>query len=113
VGAGVWPPADFVYKPNTDDMRDAPARQLLEALWADGASVAAYDPKAAEEAERLYPEALADGRRILAATKEEATEGADALVICTEWKRYRYAGLRLHGPQLRSVGSSPAPQADL
>jgi UDP-glucose 6-dehydrogenase len=77
------------------------------------ASVAAYDPKAAEEAERLYPEALADGRLILAATKEEATEGAEALVICTEWKRYRYAGLRLHGPQLRSVGSSPAPQADL
>ena len=75
-------------KPNTDDMRDAPSRQLLEALWADGASVAAYDPKAAEEAERLYPEALADGRLILAATKEEATEGADALVICTEWKRF-------------------------
>ena len=50
--------------------------------------MAAYDPKAAEEAERLYPEALADGRLILAATKEEATEGADALVICTEWKRF-------------------------
>jgi UDPglucose 6-dehydrogenase len=36
-------------------------------------------------------------------------KAADALVICTEWKRYRYAGLRLHGPQFRSVGSSPAP----
>ena len=46
-------------------MGDAPSRQLLEALWAVGASVAAYDPKAAEEAERLYPEALADGRLIL------------------------------------------------
>ena len=75
-------------------------------FWADGA-------KAAEEAERLYPKALADGRLILAATKEEATEGADALVICTDWKRYRCAGLRLQGPQLRSVGSRPAPQADL
>ena len=50
--------------------------------------MAAYDPKAAAEAERLYPEALADGRLILAGTKEEATEGADALVICTEWKRF-------------------------
>ena len=50
--------------------------------------MAAYDPKAAAEAERLYSEALADGRLILAGTKEEATEGADALVICTEWKRF-------------------------
>ncbi len=49
----------------------------------------------------------------LLATKEEATEGADPLVICTEWKRYRCAGLRLEGPQFRSVGISPAPQADL
>ena len=81
----VW---GLAFKPNTDDMREAPARELLEALWTDGATVAAYDPKAAEEAERLYPEALADGRLILAPTKEEATEGADALVICTEWKRF-------------------------
>ena len=50
--------------------------------------MAAYDPKAAAEAERLYSEALADGRLILAVTKEEAAEGADALVICTEWKRF-------------------------
>ena len=48
----------------------------------------AYDPKAAEEAERLYPGVLADGRLILTATKEEATEGADALVFCTKWKRF-------------------------
>ena len=78
----------LAFKSNTGDMREAPSRDLLESLWADGASVAAYDPKAGEEAERLYPEALADGRLILAATKEEATEGADALVICTEWKRF-------------------------
>ncbi len=69
-------------------MREAPSRELLEALWADGASVAAYDPNAAEEAKRLHPEALADGRLVLATTKEEAAEGADALVICTEWKRF-------------------------
>lgn len=41
-----------------------------------------------EEAERIDPEPLADGRLLLAATKEETTEGADALVICTEWKRF-------------------------
>ena len=81
----VW---GLAFKPNTDDMREAPSRELLKALWADGATVAAYDPKAAAEAERLYPEALADGRLILASTKEDATEGADALVICTEWKRF-------------------------
>jgi UDPglucose 6-dehydrogenase len=68
----VW---GLAFKPNTDDMREAPSRELLEALWTDGATVAAYDPKAAEEAERIYPEALADGRLILAPTKEEATEG--------------------------------------
>ena len=69
-------------------MQEAPSRELLEALWADG-------------------------RLILAATKEEATEGADALVTCTEWNRYRCAGLRLHGAQLRSAGHRPAPEADL
>ena len=94
----VW---GLAFKPNTDDMREAPSRELLEALWADGATVAAYDPKAAEEAERLYPEALADGRLLLAATKEEATEGADALVICTEWKRFM-------APNFDQLATAPA-----
>jgi UDPglucose 6-dehydrogenase len=76
------------FKPNTDDMREAPARELLHALWRDGAMVAAYDPKATEEARRLYPAGLADGRLVLCDTKEAAAEGADALVICTEWKRF-------------------------
>ena len=94
----VW---GLAFKPNTDDMREAPSRELLEALWADGATVAAYDPKAAEEAERLYPEALADGRLILAGTKEEATEGANALVICTEWKRFMAPNFDQLGTALR------------
>ncbi|MBU6355042.1 MAG: nucleotide sugar dehydrogenase [Cyanobacteria bacterium REEB498] len=81
----VW---GLVFKPNTDDMREAPSRELLEALWADGATVSAYDPKAAEEAQRHYPEALADGRLSLADSKEGATHDAEALVICTEWKRF-------------------------
>ena len=93
-------------------MREASSRELLEALWGDGATVAAYDPKAAEEAARLHPDALADGRLLLAATKEETAEAAEALVICTEWKRYRWAGLRRHGAELRSAGFRPAPEAD-
>ncbi len=50
--------------------------------------MAAYDPKATEEASRLYPAELADGRLVLCDTKEAAAESADALVICTEWKRF-------------------------
>jgi UDPglucose 6-dehydrogenase len=81
----VW---GLAFKPNTDVMREAPARDLLHALWRDGAAVAAYDPKATEEARRLYPSEIADGRLVLCDTKEAAAEGADALVICTEWKRF-------------------------
>ena len=74
------------FKPNTDDMREAPSRVLMEALWEAGASVAAYDPKAMEETGRIY------GERedlLLVNTKEEATLNADALVIMTEWNNFR------------------------
>ncbi|NBP81278.1 UDP-glucose/GDP-mannose dehydrogenase family protein [bacterium] len=81
----VW---GLAFKPNTDDMREAPSRELLHALWRDGATVAAYDPKATDEARRLYPAELADGRLVLCETKEAAADGADALVLCTEWKRF-------------------------
>ena len=73
------------FKPRTDDMREAPSRILLESLWANGASVQAYDPRAMEECQRLY------GDRedlLLVGTKEAAVKGADALVICTEWKHF-------------------------
>ena len=79
----VW---GLAFKPNTDDMRDAPSRTLIESLWADGAAVQAYDPEAMRECERIY------GRRDdlrLCATRDEALAGADALVICTEWKTFR------------------------
>lgn len=74
------------YKPNTDDMRDAPSRVLMEGLWAAGAIVQAYDPAAMEECQRLYGE-RAD--LILCGTKETALRNADALVIATEWKGFR------------------------
>src|SRR5690606_4680717 len=79
----VW---GLAFKPNPDDMREAPARKLLEALWESGASVRSFDPKAMHEARRIY------GERpdfILCDSPEAAVEGADALVICTEWKQFR------------------------
>lgn len=74
------------FKPNTDDMREAPSRVLMEALWEAGANVQAYDPEAMEETQRIY------GDRddlTLSGTKEAALKGADALVIVTEWQTFR------------------------
>ncbi|MGJ8682622.1 UDP-glucose dehydrogenase family protein [Paraglaciecola sp.] len=74
------------FKPNTDDMRESSSRVLMEALWAAGAKVKAYDPEAMEETQRIY------GTRdelSLMGTKEAALEGADFLVICTEWQAFR------------------------
>ena len=74
------------FKPNTDDMREAPSRVLMEALWQAGAKVQAYDPEAMDEAQRIYG-ARTDLR--LCGTKESALEGADALVVVTEWQAFR------------------------
>jgi UDPglucose 6-dehydrogenase len=74
------------FKPNTDDMREAASRVLMEALWAAGARVQAYDPEAMEEAQRLY------GDRpdlMLCGTKEACLRNADALVVMTEWQVFR------------------------
>ncbi|GHE20442.1 UDP-glucose dehydrogenase family protein [Halomonas urumqiensis] len=74
------------FKPDTDDMREAPSRELMEALWQAGARVQAYDPEASDECRRLY------GNRddlMLAERREEVLEGAHALVVCTEWKAFR------------------------
>jgi UDPglucose 6-dehydrogenase len=76
----------LAFKPNTDDMREAPSRDLLEALWAAGAKVRAYDPVAAGEARRIYGE-RADF--VLVDDSESALDGADALAIVTEWQEFR------------------------
>jgi UDPglucose 6-dehydrogenase len=79
----VW---GLAFKPNTDDMREAPARELMEALWGAGAKVRAYDPVAMGEAERIY------GKRDdleFVAGAEAALDGADALAIMTEWQEFR------------------------
>jgi UDPglucose 6-dehydrogenase len=76
----------LAFKPNTDDMREAPSRVLMEALWEAGARVRAYDPEAMREAARIYG-ARADLE--LVAHQNDALAGADALAICTEWKQFR------------------------
>jgi len=79
----VW---GLAFKPNTDDMREAPSRTLLEELWNAGARVRAYDPEASEEAARIY------GKRedlVLCDDPYAALDDADALVVVTEWKAFR------------------------
>ena len=78
----VW---GLAFKPNTDDMREASSRTLLQQLWAAGARVRAHDPEAMEEARRIF------GDRedlVLSGTPAEALAGADALVVVTEWKAF-------------------------
>ena len=76
----------LAFKPNTDDMREASSRKLMESLWEAGASVQAFDPVAMEQTRRIY------GNRhdlVLAKDAMSALEGADALVIVTEWTEFR------------------------
>ena len=76
----------LAFKPNTDDMRAAPSRTLMESLWEAGARVRAFDPVAHEEARRIY------GARddfTICATADEAIEDADILAVVTEWIEFR------------------------
>ncbi|OQM75164.1 UDP-glucose dehydrogenase family protein [Manganibacter manganicus] len=74
------------FKPNTNDMREAPSRTLMEALWRAGANVQAYDPVAMDEAHRIYGE-RADLK--LVEDKYDALNRAEALIVCTEWQQFR------------------------
>jgi UDPglucose 6-dehydrogenase len=74
------------FKPRTDDMREAPSRVIMEALWDAGASVRAYDPEAMGEARRIYPD---QAGLEFCETAHGALEGSDALVIITEWQEFR------------------------
>ncbi|AIR07355.1 UDP-glucose 6-dehydrogenase [Cedecea neteri] len=74
------------FKPNTDDMREASSRVLIEALWERGAEVQAYDPEAMDETQRIYGHR---GDLRLMGTKEAALQGADALIVCTEWQSFK------------------------
>jgi UDPglucose 6-dehydrogenase len=85
------------FKPNTDDMREAPSRVLMESLWQAGAKVQAYDPVAAEETQRIYGE-----RPDLHLCEEQldALTGADALVVCTDWSNFKSPDFELLASQL-------------
>ncbi|ANJ66963.1 UDP-glucose 6-dehydrogenase [Halothiobacillus diazotrophicus] len=88
----------LAFKPNTDDMRAAPSRVVMEALWAAGARVQAFDPEAMEETQRIY------GQRddlMLCGTRDAALKGADALIVCTEWKSFRAPDFALMAESLR------------
>jgi len=76
----------LAFKPNTDDMRAAPSRALMEALWESGAQVRAYDPVAMEECSRIYGQR---GDLTLADSAEAALDGADVLAVVTEWNEFR------------------------
>lgn len=78
---GVW---GLAFKPNTDDMREAPAIVLIESLLAAGAAVRVYDPEAMDEARKTFGDRIAYVKR-----SYDALEGADALVVVTEWNEFR------------------------
>jgi UDPglucose 6-dehydrogenase len=81
------------FKPNTDDMREAPSRILIAALFAAGANVVAYDPVASAEAKRVlvadHGEEICNAQLRIVDSAKEAIPGADVLVLVTEWKEFR------------------------
>ncbi len=79
----VW---GLAFKPNTDDMREASSRRLLEQLWQAGARVRAYDPEAGSAARRIFGER---DDLLLCESADSALHGADALAVVTEWKQFR------------------------
>ncbi|MGN7738489.1 UDP-glucose dehydrogenase family protein [Pseudomonas sp. 22526] len=89
----------LAFKPNTDDMRDAPSRVLLDALFAAGAQVRAFDPEAMQETQRLYPE---ESKLMLMGTPESVLNDADALIICTEWQQFKAPDFQLLQQRLKA-----------
>ncbi len=92
---GLW---GLSFKPDTDDMRDAPSRAAIELLWERGAEVDAHDPVAIEEARRIYGER--DDLRFHE-DPYSALDGVDALIVVTEWKVYRSLDLEEMARRMR------------
>jgi UDPglucose 6-dehydrogenase len=91
---GLW---GLAFKPNTDDIREAPALYMIDALLAAGATVTAFDPEAMANVKQVYGEKIkfADGQY-------EAIENADALIIATEWNEFRTPDFNKIGQLLKS-----------
>ena len=83
---GFW---GLAFKPNTDDLREAPALEMIRALLELGVNVKAFDPVATENAKVLYPELAKSGLKY-STTAYEAIDGVDALVLATEWNEFRH-----------------------
>jgi len=113
------------FKPNTDDMREAPSRVMVKALVEHGARVVAHDPVAMAEAKRVLVQdlgssALGDGRVRFADSSMDAVQGADALIVMTDWKVFKspnfaalkaalkqpviFDGRNLYDPAIRGQG---------
>ncbi len=92
----------LAFKPSTDDMREASSRVLMQALWAAGARVRAYDPVAMTEAARLYPAQLSSGALVLVDRAMKALDGADGLAVMTEWQEFRSPDFEAIKSQLAS-----------
>jgi UDPglucose 6-dehydrogenase len=82
----------LAFKPNTDDMRAASSRVVIQGLWEMGATVTAYDPVAMNESRRIFGD---DPRLSYATSPMAALKNADALVIVTEWKEFRVPDFKL------------------
>lgn len=76
----------LAFKPNTDDMREAPSRTIIDLLFEHGANVRAYDPAAMGEAQRIYGD---HSGLSLCAQRDETLTGADGLIVVTEWNEFR------------------------
>jgi len=82
--------------PNTDDIREAPALEVINYLLANGATVCAYDPEAMGNVRSIYGD-----RIVFAASPYDALANADALIVCTEWNEFRSADLERIGALMR------------
>jgi len=86
------------FKPNTDDIREAPSRNLIEALWREGAKVQVFDPEASRETAKHY------GDRpdlVVCNDQQSAIDGVDALILMTEWKCFWSPDLKMLAGQLK------------
>ncbi|OPX55074.1 UDPglucose 6-dehydrogenase [Oceanospirillum multiglobuliferum] len=89
----------LAFKPNTDDMREAPSRILMEAIWQAGGRVQAFDPIAMPECKKLYSD---ESKLTLCEQRDACVDNADALVICTEWKAFRTVDFEWLKQQLKT-----------
>jgi UDPglucose 6-dehydrogenase len=93
------------FKPNTDDMREAPSRILISALFAAGAKVVAYDPVASTEAKRVliadHGDDICNAQLRIVDSAKDAVVGADVMVLVTEWKEFRAPDLSFLADNLK------------